>query len=159
MQAGEPLAAGRRLAVHQGHARMAGEFVAMECLDQRRRGARGAAKQHRVLDRAGGALAEPGQHRVRGIAEQRDATRDPARQRLAREQAPLVAAAVRHGREDRVHLVVEVGEGGAHVGDAAELGPAFRRPLGLARERDEVQQRAAAHRVAHEQPPGPGADR
>ena len=112
-----------------------------------------------VFDRQGRAQTQERQHRMRGIAEQRDSAANPGRQRFALEQCPfeqlfsrrafdqtdnirvptlILLFEFRHGRWDR---------------------PAFRRPDSGPGGCDAVDQRFPAHGIAVEKSPGADEDR
>jgi hypothetical protein len=149
-------------AAHQLHlagARAADRLVALQRLRcSRCGGVLQAGGEHEcILDRLRRALREERQHRVRRIAEQRDAPLGPAVERVAVVQRPALRAA---GRVDQLqHALVPARESRAQVGDVAVGRPRLETPVAGRHDRHHVDQLVGSDRVVHEVAPGPDPQR
>jgi hypothetical protein len=145
-----------RLEHHPVGARQPRLDVAAQCvIDRIRRGER-TRDHHPVLDSHGGTLAEEGEHRMRRVADQRDATTGPFLKRLAIEEGPLEQPVGWSGGDDRPHALVPVGVLFEHFFDRGAYRPALLAPVVALGQADEIDQFTAAHQIARETAAWPG---
>ena len=138
--------------LHPGRPRQPRGLVGGEA-DRRIGGAIEPVSEHPgVLERHSRPLRQERQHRVAGVAEERQAPGDPRAERRVVEEPPEPAVL------DRAHELgggaVPACEGAAQAGRVVAQRPAFLGPGPALLDRDEVDEGAAAKRIAHEVPPG-----
>ena len=105
-----------------------------------------ARERHAVLDRDAGARRERRHHRMRSVAQERDAATSPTRQRIAVADAPFEAllGLAQHFEQRRVPAAVA----GEQLLDARRHHPAFVDPFLGDTAGENVVERAAADRIA-----------